>query len=67
MPRLALSAVPPEEADADLLVLPVAAGPDGPVAPAVTGAVLERVGADLEAVAAGRVTGALDEAVAVPV
>jgi leucyl aminopeptidase len=66
MPRLALSALPPEEADADLLVLPVAAGPDGPVAPAVTGEVLERLGADLGAVAAGRVTGVLDEALAVP-
>ncbi|HWD42860.1 MAG TPA: leucyl aminopeptidase [Actinomycetota bacterium] len=66
MPRLALSAVPPEEADADLLVLPVAAGPDGPVAPAVTGKALERLGAELGAVAAGRVTGALDEALAVP-
>jgi leucyl aminopeptidase len=73
MPRLALSAVPPEQADADLLVLPMAAGPDGPVAPPVTAAVLERLGTGLAAVAAGpgrvgagRLTGALDELVALP-
>jgi len=53
MPRLALSPVAPERADADLLVLPVAAGPDGPVAPPVTAAVLERLGADLAAVTGG--------------
>jgi leucyl aminopeptidase len=57
MPRLALSPVPPERADADLLVLPVAAGPDGPVAPPVTAAVLQRLGADLAAVTAGGVRG----------
>ncbi|HEY6707468.1 MAG TPA: leucyl aminopeptidase [Actinomycetota bacterium] len=57
MPRLALSPVAPERADADLLVLPVAAGPDGPLAPPVTAAVLERLGADLAAVTAGGVRG----------
>jgi leucyl aminopeptidase len=57
MPRLALSPVPPERADADLLVLPVAAGDTGPVAPPATAAVLERLGADLGAVARGRVRG----------
>jgi leucyl aminopeptidase len=68
MPRLALSPVPPERADADLLVLPVAAGPDGPLAPPVTGAVLERLGADLAAVAdgPGRFTGALDDTLLLP-
>ena len=68
MPRLALSPVPPERVDADLLVLPVAAGPDGPLAPPVTRAVLERLGADLAAVAAGpgRFTGALDDTLLLP-
>ena len=68
MPRLALSPVPPEQADADLLVLPVAAGGDGPVAPPVTAAVLARLGADLGMLAggAGRFTGALDDALVVP-
>jgi leucyl aminopeptidase len=68
MPRLAVSPVPPEQADADLLVLPVAAGEAGPVAPPVTGAVLERLGADLGALAAGpgRFTGALDDALLLP-
>src|SRR4029450_5669903 len=36
MPHLALSPVPPDRAEADLLVLPVAAGADGPVAPPAT-------------------------------
>jgi leucyl aminopeptidase len=68
MPRLTLSAVPPERAEADLLVLPVAAGQAGPAAPPVTAAVLDRLGADLAAVAggAGRFTGALDDALALP-
>ena len=68
MPRLALSPVPPERADADLLVLPVAAGDTGPVAPPATAAVLERLGADLGAVAggAGRFTGALDDVLVLP-
>jgi leucyl aminopeptidase len=68
MPRLALSAGPPERADADLLVLPVAAGPDGPVAPPVTRAVLELLGADLDALAGGpgRFGGALDDLLALP-
>jgi leucyl aminopeptidase len=72
MPRLALSPVPPERADADLLVLPVAAGDPGPVAPPVTAAVLDRLGADLAAVAgegargSGRFTGALDDVLVVP-
>jgi leucyl aminopeptidase len=67
MPRLALSPVPPEQAEADLLVLPVAAGGDGPVAPPVTAAVLARLGADLATLAggAGRFTGALDDALVV--
>jgi leucyl aminopeptidase len=68
MPRLALSAAPPERADADLLVLPVAAGPDGPVAPPVTRAVLELLGADLDGLAGGpgRFGGALDDLLALP-
>jgi leucyl aminopeptidase len=68
MPRLALSPVAPERADTDLLVLPVAAGPDGPVAPPVTRAVLERLGADLNMLVGGpgRFTGALDDVLAVP-
>jgi leucyl aminopeptidase len=65
MARLALSPLPPDRAEADLLVLPVAAGPAGPVAPPVTAAVLERLGADLAAVA-GRLTGKLDDVVLVP-
>jgi leucyl aminopeptidase len=66
--RLALSAVPPERAEADLLVLPVAAGDAGPVAPPATLAVLERLGTDLAALAAGhgRLSGALDDAVLLP-
>ncbi len=66
--RLALSAVPPERAEADLLVLPVAAGDAGPVAPPPTLAVLERLGTDLAALAAGhgRLSGALDDAVLLP-
>jgi hypothetical protein len=51
--------------DADLLVLPVAAGPDGPLAPPVTAAVLERLGADLGAIA-GPFTGKLDDVLLVP-
>jgi leucyl aminopeptidase len=68
MPRLALSPVPPQRAEADLLVLPVAAGEAGPVAPPVTAAVLEALGADLAAVAggAGRLTGALDDVLMLP-
>jgi leucyl aminopeptidase len=68
MPRLALSPVPPERADADLLVLPVAAGEAGPVAPPVTAGVLGRLGADLAAVAggAGRFTGQLDDVLLLP-
>ena len=68
MPRLALSRAPPERADADLLVLPVAAGEAGPVAPPVTAAVLERLGADLAGLAgpAGRFTGKLDDVLVLP-
>jgi leucyl aminopeptidase len=68
MPRLALSPVRPERADADLLVLPVAAGESGPAAPPVTAAVLAALGADLAAVTggAGRFTGALDDALLLP-
>ena len=65
MARLALSPLPPDRAEADLLVLPVAAGQAGPVAPPVTAAVLERLGADLAAVA-GPLTGKLDDVVLVP-
>ncbi|HET9292325.1 MAG TPA: M17 family peptidase N-terminal domain-containing protein, partial [Actinomycetes bacterium] len=68
MPRLALSPVRPERADADLLVLPVAAGEAGPAAPPATAAVLAALGADLAAVAggAGRFTGALDDVLLLP-
>ena len=68
MARLALSPVPPERAQADLLVLPVAAGEAGPVAPPVTAAVLGRLGADLAGLAgpAGRFSGKLDDALVVP-
>jgi len=68
MVRLALSPVPPERAQADLLVLPVAAGEAGPVAPPVTAAVLGRLGADLAGLAgpAGRFSGKLDDALVVP-
>jgi leucyl aminopeptidase len=68
MPRLALSTDPPEGAEADLLVLPVAAGDGGPVALPPTRAVLERLGADLGAVAAGagRFGGALDDTLLLP-
>ena len=68
MPRLALSPVRPERADADLLVLPVAAGEAGPAAPPVTAAVLAALDADLAAVAggAGRFTGALDDVLLLP-
>jgi hypothetical protein len=54
MPRLTLSGSPAHEIDADLLILPVAAGDDGPAAPPHTRAVLERAGADLAAL--GRVS-----------
>jgi leucyl aminopeptidase len=67
MARLALSPVPPERAEADLLVLPVAAGQAGPVAPPVTAAVLDRLGTDLAAVAGqGRFRGALDDVLVLP-
>jgi leucyl aminopeptidase len=76
MPRLALSPVPPARADAELLVLPVAEGPAGPVAPPVTAAVLERLGAGLADLAgggaprwirdSGRFTGKLDDVLVVP-
>ena len=66
MPRLALSPVPPERAEADLLVLPVAAGPDGPLAPPVTAAVLERLGTGLDAVAEGGTGGVRGTAGVVP-
>jgi leucyl aminopeptidase len=67
MPRLALSPVRPQRADADLLVLPVAAGDTGPAAPPVTAAVLAALGADLADVAgAGRFTGALDDTLLLP-
>jgi leucyl aminopeptidase len=68
MPRLALSPVRPERADADLLVLPVATGDTGPAAPPVTTAVLAALGADLAVVAggAGRFTGAPDDVLLLP-
>jgi leucyl aminopeptidase len=68
MARLALSPTPPERAEADLLVLPVAAGPAGPQAPPVTAAVLRRLGADLAGLAgaAGKFTGKLDDVLLVP-
>jgi leucyl aminopeptidase len=67
MPRLALSPVRPQRADADLLVLRVAAGDTGPAAPPVTAAVLAALGADLADVAgAGRFTGALDDTLLLP-
>jgi leucyl aminopeptidase len=68
MPRLSLSDAPPELAEADLLVLPVAAADDGPVAPPVTRGVLARLGADLAGLAAGpaRLRGELDDAVLLP-
>jgi leucyl aminopeptidase len=67
MARLALSPVPPDRAEADLLALPVAAGPDGPAAPPVTAAVLERLGADLAGLTSpGRFTGKLDDVLLVP-
>jgi leucyl aminopeptidase len=68
MPRLALSDAAPELVEAELLVLPVAAGDRGPAAPPVTRAVLERLGADLEGLAAGpaRLGGAVDDAVLLP-
>jgi leucyl aminopeptidase len=68
MARLALSPVPPERAEADLLVLPVAAGEAGPVAPPVTAAVLGRLGADLAGLAGpdGRFSGKLDDVLVVP-
>jgi leucyl aminopeptidase len=68
MPRLALSDAAPELVEAELLVLPVAAGDRGPVAPPVTRAVLERLGAGLEGLAAGpaRLGGAVDDAVLLP-
>jgi leucyl aminopeptidase len=66
-PRLQLSAVPPERVAADLLVLPAAAGPRGPVAPPSTRAVLERLGADLAGLGlAGAFSGRLDDTLLVP-
>ena len=67
MPRLTLSRRAAVQAAADLLVLPVAAGKDGPIAPPETVAVLEHAGMDLAALAAlGHLTGALDESLLVP-
>ena len=68
MARLALSPVPPERAEADLLVLPVAAGEAGPVAPPVTAAVLGRLGTDLAGLAgpAGRFSGKRDDGLVGP-
>jgi leucyl aminopeptidase len=67
LPRLTLSGGAAHEVAADLLVLPVAAGDGGPVAPPATMAVLERVGADLGALAAGgRLRGDLDQTLLLP-
>jgi leucyl aminopeptidase len=57
MPRLALSGRPAHEVTADLLVLPVAAGDNGPSAPPATRAVLELAGADLAALGRDRQLG----------
>jgi leucyl aminopeptidase len=67
LPRLTLSGGAAHEVAADLLVLPVAAGDGGPVGPPATMAVLERVGADLGALAAGeRLRGGLDQTLLLP-
>jgi leucyl aminopeptidase len=67
MPRLTLSGSPAHEIDADLLILPVAAGDDGPVAPPHTRAVLERAGADLAALGRdGQLRGELDQTLLLP-
>ena len=67
MPRLSLSGRPAHEVAADLLVLPVAAGDDGPVAPPPTRAVLERAGVDLAALGReAQLGGALDQTLLLP-
>ena len=67
MPRMMLSGRAAHEVAADLLVLPVAAGDGGPLAPPVTRAVLERAGADLAALGRhGRLGGELDQTLLLP-
>src|SRR6266545_4472222 len=67
MPRLTLSGRPANEVAADLLVLPVAAGDGGPVAPPVTRAVLALAGADLAALGRDRQLGGdLDQSLLLP-
>jgi leucyl aminopeptidase len=67
MPRITLSGRPAVQATTDLLVLPVVAAEDGPVAPPSTRAVLEHAGMELAALAGiGHLTGALDETLLVP-
>src|SRR4029453_16909724 len=68
MARLALSPVPPERAEADLLVLPVAAGGAGPVAPPGAAAGVGGRGAARAGLAGpdGRFSGKLDDVLVVP-
>jgi leucyl aminopeptidase len=67
MPRFTISDRPAVRAAADLLAVPVAAGPGGPAAPPSTNAVLEHAGMDLAGLAAlGQLTGALDDTLLVP-
>ncbi len=67
MPQLSLSPRPAADADADLLVLPVAGGDDGPRPFPATRDVLDRLGADLGMLAqTGGFTGALDQTLLVP-
>jgi hypothetical protein len=67
MPRLNLSGRPAHEVAADLLVLPLAAGDDGPVAPATTRAVVVRAGVDLAALGReAQFRGALDQTLLLP-
>ena len=67
MPRFTISERPAVQAGADLLAVPVAAGPGGPEAPPSTGAILAHADLDLAGLAAlGQLTGALDETLLVP-
>jgi leucyl aminopeptidase len=67
MPRLTISGRRADDVAADLLVLPVAAGDQGPLAPPPTRAVLERVGAELVALGQdAQLRGELDETVLLP-
>jgi leucyl aminopeptidase len=67
MPRLTISGRPADDAAADLLVLPVAAGDGGPLAPAPTRVLLGRVGAQLGVLGRdGQLTGDLDQTLLLP-